>query len=316
MTRPFILDCDTGIDDAMAILYLLSDPAAQPVAITNTFGNVTVQQAAANTLALLQLAGRPDIPVAAGAEHALRHEFDGGAPQVHGANGIGGITLPRAAGRPLDEHAAQTIVRLARAHPGALNLVCTGPLTNIALALQAEPELPGLVDQVTIMGGAAAAPGNISPVAEANIGNDPEAAAAVFDAPWDITMVGLDVTMRHLFTAADQQRLLAAPGPVPQAIGAMLEQYFSFYEPILGFRGSALHDPLAVAIATGGAALALAPTVRVGVDATDGPGRGQTIADLRGVYRGYPPQTGAHCRVALELAEPFAPQLLDRLLSF
>lgn len=316
MTRPFILDCDTGIDDAMAIAYLISDPAAQPLAITTTFGNTDAAQAATNTLALLQLAGRPDIPVAVGAEHPLAGVFDGGATHVHGTNGIGDITLPPVVNHPLDEHAADTIVRLARAHPGTLALVCTGPLTNIALALRTEPDLPRLVNQVTVMGGAAAAPGNISPVAEANIGNDPEAAAAVFDAPWDITMVGLDVTMRHRFTTEHQRTLLDAPGPVPRAIGAMLEQYFSFYEPILGLRGSALHDPLAVAVATGGAALTLAPTVRVSVDTTDGPGRGQTIADLRGRYLGYPPQTGAHCRVALEIAEPFAPQLLTRLLSF
>ncbi|MFT4286860.1 nucleoside hydrolase [Nocardioides sp.] len=314
MTSPFILDCDAGIDDAMAILLLLSEPGVDVVAITNTFGNVDVHQATANTLALLELAGRCEVPVSTGAEHPLRGDFDGGALFVHGSNGLGGVTLPPGSAAPTGEHAAQTIARLARHHAGELNLICTGPLTNVALALDAEPDLPRLIPHLTVMGGAAMVPGNVSPVAEANIGNDPEAAAAVFEAPWSITMVGLDVTMEHLFTDADRRRLLDAPGRTPRAIGAMLDTYFAFYEPILGFRGSALHDPMATAIATGALAPLLAPTVHVSVDTTDGPGRGQTIADLRGCYRGYPEQAGAHCRVVLDV-EPFAPLLLDRLLS-
>lgn len=315
MTRPFVLDCDTGIDDAMAILYLLADPAADLLAITTTFGNVDVHQAAANTLSLLRLAGRDDIPVAVGADHPLAGDFDGGAPHVHGHNGIGDVTLTPAPTTPLDEPAWQTIVRLAREHPGTLHLISTGPLTNLALALQAEPDLPGLVAHLTVMGGAAAAPGNITPVAEANIGNDAEAAAAVFAAPWDITMVGLDVTMKERLTEADRSRLLDASGAVPRTVGAMLDPYFDFYEPILGVRSSPLHDPLAVAIATGSVVPAVAPVVRVTVDATAGPGRGQTIADLRGGYSGYPQQSGAHCRVVLELDQPFAPLLMTRLLD-
>ncbi|MTD17314.1 nucleoside hydrolase [Nakamurella sp. YIM 132087] len=298
----------------MAIGVMLADPGVDTVAITTTFGNVDVQQAAQNTLELLALAGRPDVPVAAGATHPIGREFDGGAPQVHGGNGIGGISLP-AASRPLEPTAAaETIVRLAREHQGRLHIVATGPLSNLAAALELDPELPGLVEHVTVMGGAAAAPGNVSPVAEANIWNDPIAAAAVFAAAWPMTMVGLDVTMRHLFTEPDREALLAAPGAVPRAIGEMLDVYFAFYEPILGFRGSALHDPLAMAIATGAVTMALAPTVRVEIDATEGPGRGQTIVDLRGKYSGYPEQSGAHCRVALQMADPFAPVLRETLL--
>ncbi len=314
--RPFLLDCDTGIDDAMAIIYLLGEPDIDLVGITNVFGNVDPDQAAANTLALLELAGRPDIPVAIGAHHPLHGRYDGGAPHVHGHNGIGGITLPSPAAEPSTEAAAQMIVRLAHEHRGQLHIVATGPLTNIALALALDPAFPHHIASLTIMGGAAAVPGNVSPVAEANIGNDPEAAVAVLSAHWPhLTLVPLDVTMTQQLTEADRQVLLASPRPVPQAIGRMLDFYFDFYEGLLGTRSCALHDPLAAAIATGRAATQLAPRVHIEIDATPGPGRGQTICDLRWRHLDYPEQRDANANLVLELAGPFAAALMERLLN-
>ena len=129
-------------------------------------------------------------------------------------------------------------------------------------------------------------------------------------------MVGLDVTMGELIEADDRERLRSAPGAIAPMLGDMLGVYFDFYVSVFGRPCSALHDPLAVAISTGEVVPTLAPLVRVTVDATDGPGRGQTICDMRGVYNGYPPQRGAHVRVVLELDRPYAPLLMDRLLSF
>jgi purine nucleosidase len=316
MPAPFILDCDTGIDDSLAILYLLSDPGADVLAITTTFGNTTPEQAARNSLALLSLAGRADVPVSAGAQHPLAGEYNGGAPHVHGSNGIGELELPDPGTQPSAETAADTIIRLAHENPGELNLIAIGPLTNIALALRAEPNLPTLVKSLTIMGGAAMAPGNITAVAEANIGNDPEAAAEVFRAPWIITMVPLDVTMVNVLEEVDRQKLLASSSSVQQTMGEMLGFYFAFYTDILGRECSALHDPLAVAIATGSVVPSLWPLVRVQVDDSNGPGRGQTVCDLRGKYMGYPEMSRANCRVVLELPELFAPQLMTRLGAF
>lgn len=316
MPAPFVLDCDTGIDDSMAILYLLSEPAAEVLAITTTFGNTNVEQAARNTLGLLELAGRPDVPVSIGATHPLDSPFDGGAPHVHGGNGVGDVELPTPSRTPTGEQAADTIVRLAREHPGELNLIAIAPLTNIALALRAEPKLPELVKSLTIMGGAVLAPGNLSPVGEANIGNDPEAAAEVFRAGWQITLVPLDVTMTQVMEESDRMLLVASDSPVSRTLGEMLDFYFNFYNDIFGRRCSALHDPLAVAIATGSATPALAPLVPVVIDATAGPARGQTIADMRGKYRNYPPRTHPNCRVVLTLEEPFAPLLMSRLTQF
>lgn len=315
-SHPFYLDCDTGIDDALALAYLLAAPTAEVVGIGSVSGNVSAAVGARNTLDLLQLSGHTHIPVALGAHHPLAGQFGGGAPWVHGDNGIGGVQLTTASAGLASESAAEMLVRLAHAYPGTLRVLAIGPLTNIAEALRLEPDLPALVDSVTIMGGAALAPGNISPVAEANIHNDPEAAALVLAADWDVTLVPLDVTMANVLEESHRQELLAAAAPVPQALGEMLGYYFRFYEGIFGRPCSAMHDPLAAALAVGGIKAAVAPVVHAAVDTTEGPGRGQTVCDLRGSYLGYPEQRGARCRVVLSLEGDFAPHLVETLLSF
>ena len=315
-SNPFYLDCDTGIDDALALAYLLASPRADLRGIGTVSGNVSAAVGARNTLDLLQLAGHAHIPVALGAHDPQAGSFGGGAPWVHGDNGIGGVSLEAASVSLAPETAAEMLVRLAHEHPGTLRVLAIGPLTNIAEALRLEPALPALVDQITIMGGAALAPGNITPVAEANIANDPEAAADVLAAGWDVTLVPLDVTMASVLEESHRQELLAAPGPVPRALGEMLGYYFRFYEGIFGRPCSAMHDPLAAALAVGGVKAAVAPVVRAAVDTTDGPGRGQTVCDMRGRHMGYPEQPGARCRVVLELDGDFAPHLVETLLSF
>jgi len=316
---PYYLDCDTGIDDALAIAYLLEAAADESrgidiVGIGSVSGNVSAAVGAVNTLDLIALSGRTDIPVAIGEHHPQGGEFRGGAPHVHGANGIGDVEIAASGASVVDESAAEMLVRLAREHAGELRVIAIGPLTNIAAALRLEPGLPSLVKELTLMGGAAAVPGNITPVAEANIANDADAAAEVFAADWFITMVPLDVTMPNVFLEHHRQALIDSGRPVAVAVGHMLDYYFEFYVGVYGHRASALHDPLAVAIALGDLELKSAPVVRVLVDDTAGPGRGQTVCDLRGVYNGFPEQSGAHTRVVLALEEDFAPTLLARLL--
>jgi purine nucleosidase len=278
-------------------------------------GNVSAAVGARNTLDLLELAGSAHIPVALGAHHPLAGSFGGGAPWVHGDNGIGEVSLAPAAASLAGETAAEMLVRLARLYPGELRVVAIGPLTNIAEALRLEPALPSLVESVTVMGGAALAPGNITPLAEANIHNDPEAAALVLAAEWDLTLVPLDVTMASVLEETHRQELLASSSPVAQALGEMLGYYFRFYEGIYGRPCSAMHDPLAAALAVGAVKPALAPVVRAAVDTSDGPGRGQTVCDMRGLYAGFPPVKGARCRVVLSLEEEFAPHLVGTLLD-
>ncbi len=295
---PYFLDCDTGIDDALALAYLLG-AGANLVGIGSVSGNTDALQGATNTLNLLELAGHGHVPVALGHHHPQAGTFGGGAPHVHGANGIGEVQLPDSGLELAPETAPEMLVRLAREHRGELRVIAIGPLTNIAAALRLDPELPGLIRELTIMGGAAMAPGNITPASEANIHNDPEAAAEVFAADWEIVLVPLDVTMNHVLEEADLERLQASDSPAVQAVGSMLGYYFDFYKSVFGRRCSVMHDPLAAAIALGRVQVTSAPYARVVVDATDGPGRGQTICDMRGLYKGYPKPAGAHCRVVL-----------------
>jgi inosine-uridine nucleoside N-ribohydrolase len=298
------LDCDTGVDDALALAVLLADPDVRIAGIGTVSGNTSAQQAAANTLNLLALAGRRGVPVAVGARHPLAGAYTAGAEEVHGDNGIGGVTLPPSPERPIDAAAADLLVELARAYGRDLHVLATGPLTNLAQALAREPRLPRLVASVTAMGGAVRVPGNVTGHAEANIASDPEAAEAVFAAPWPVTLVPLDVTMEHRFSVTEQAEL-AAGTPFQQALAAMLTTYLDYYEPVLGERRTPLHDPLAAVVALGAVPLGDAPALGIRVDTTDGPERGRLVED---------PAAPA-IRVVLSLAAPAAPVIRTAVLA-
>jgi purine nucleosidase len=309
------LDCDTGVDDSLALGYLALSPAVDLVGVSTVSGNIDAASAARNTLDLLALAGRPEVPVAVGCHDFLSHPFGGGVPHIHGRNGVGNVDLPHTAARPAGIDGAELLIRASHEHAGGLVLLTIAPLTNIARALERDPGLPARIREVVIMGGTAREPGNVTPVAEANIWNDPEAAAIVLAADWDVTLVPLDVTHQNTFEQDDRAALLAAEDPFAVALGDVLDLYFGFHEPLMHRRASYLHDPLAAAIAAGGIAVTRAPRVPVVVDTTDGPGRGQTIADLRGQRHGTFDHDGARVRVVLETDQPLAPHLLEVLLS-
>jgi purine nucleosidase len=311
---PVLLDVDAGIDDTIALLYAVLHPAIELVAATSVWGNVEVETATRNTLHALTMAGA-DVPVAAGAAGPLAGRSPVYAHHVHGKDGQGNVGDARFVATPTDASAAEQIVVAARSRPGEIELVATGPLTNLALALGLCPKLPQLVRGVTIMGGAALAPGNVTAVAEANIWCDPEAAHAVFAADWLLTVVPLDVTMRNLLTEKERQTLLGAGG-IAAYVGRMLDFYFEFFAVhAFGKRLCCMHDVIALAIAAGTLEPTLMPTVHAAVDSGDGIGRGQTIFDLRGRYQGFPSQADARCRVALECEDRFAAPLVELLCS-
>ncbi|MFI1988941.1 nucleoside hydrolase [Actinoplanes sp. NPDC020271] len=287
------LDCDTGIDDAIAIAYLLAHPDVTLAGIGTVNGNTTAAQAAANTLGVLALAGVTGIPVAVGSG-----EHPGSVVPVHGGNGVGGVTLPRGED-PISRTAVELLLDLARQNPGELHVLATGPCGNLAAALSGEPHLPGLLASVTVMGGAVRVPGNRQPHAEANIAHDPAAAATVLAAPWPVTLVPLDVTMRHRWTVADVDALRTAGTPLQRALADMTPVYFDSYERRLGVREIPLHDPLAAAILLGDVTPDEAPQLTVDVQ-----GNGRTAE--RGV---------GSVRVVLSLTQPAGPILLDRLLA-
>jgi purine nucleosidase len=205
MTETIILDCDPGIDDALAIVYALGSGNLELAGITTVAGNVSLEKTTANALRLRDYLGAAEVPVTAGsAVPLLRGSLT--AEQVHGHDGLGGAAVPAASSRPRPGHASDFIIETVLARPGEITLVATGPLTNVALAVRREPRLVTQVRDFVIMGGSSAR-GNVTPAAEFNIAVDPEAAAIVFAAGWTVTMVGLDVTLRTTAHAGILARL-------------------------------------------------------------------------------------------------------------
>ena len=241
MPTRIILDCDPGIDDALAIAFAHGHPDIDLVGVTTVAGNVGLAKTTANALAVCEFIGAAGTPVTGGcAGPLLRPVLD--ARHVHGDSGLGGAVLPAAAAGPAAGHAVDYIIDTVGAAPGEITLVATGPLTNIALAVRREPRLADWVRGFVIMGGSAGR-GNTTPAAEYNIWADPEAAAAVFRAGWIVTMLGLDVTLRTGATAS-VLREMGELGPLgTRLLRPALEQYRSVSEP----SGPPVHDVCAVA---------------------------------------------------------------------
>ena len=303
--RPFILDVDTGIDDALALLYAAASPEVEFVAATCVAGNIDAQNVARNTAAVLALAGRDDVEVALGAERPLLRPLKT-TPETHGPRGLG-YADPPAAEWPLSSRApAALLVEEARRRPGRITLVATGPLTNIALACLREPAFPTLVRRLVLMGGAYRTPGNTTPVSEWNIAVDPEAARVVFDAfsPDHLTpptpeapeatqshllplCFGLDVTETAVLLPDHLERLWAAAGDRPDddpllgCIDEALRFYFEFHAQYDGFYGAHVHDPLALAGAIDPELVIRSERTTVDVETAGTLTSGQTVTDWR-----------------------------------
>jgi len=241
-----IIDTDPGADDALAILLALNSPELDVKALTVVAGNVVVEQGVENALNLVSLAGRCDVTVAKGAARPLMQKLVT-AEFFHGANGLGNVELPAPTCRADSRFAPDLIIELLHKYPHELTLVPVGPLTNIALALRKDPTITGLAKEVVLMGGSITG-GNATAAAEANIANDPEAARAVFEAGWPLTMVGLNVTERTLFTRADLERLAHTRGTQNDAAVQVLK-FLVDRATGLGAEGTPMHDPLAVGAA-------------------------------------------------------------------
>jgi purine nucleosidase len=318
---PIILDVDTGIDDSLALLYAAASPDVELVAVTCVAGNVDARQVAANTLAVLELAGRGDVEVALGREVPLVRPFKA-APETHGPHGLGYATLPAAARQISDRHASDLLIEEARARPGEITLVTVGPLTNLAVALLREPELPRLFRRYVLMGGAYRSPGNTAPTTEWNIQVDPDAAKVVF-AGWAAAReadpsigrpvaLGLDVTEHakitpeHVVALArlagskpDDSLALArgedpmhatrsvASNPIVRYVADALRFYMEFHSRYDGFYGAFIHDPLALAAALDPSLIrteALAVDIELGGTLTTG----ETVTDWRRVWHREP----------------------------
>ncbi|WP_341725291.1 nucleoside hydrolase [Pseudoxanthomonas putridarboris] len=249
----FIVDTDPGIDDAMALRFAASSPELDIVAVTTCFGNADVGTTTRNALALCRRFGIR-APVHAGAAKPLAMQRRPSPVHVHGVDGLGdagGIAASRA-DVPAGEGAAEAIVRMARTHPGEISILALAPLTNLAAALAIDPSIAGLIGQVVVMGGAFGRhgrSGNVTPVAEANVWNDPHAADIVFGASWPMTVVGLDVTLDCVLDAGIAERLAREFGGDARFLYEISRRYEAIYREQDGLAGSCLHDVAAVAYA-------------------------------------------------------------------
>ena len=273
-----ILDLDTGIDDALALLYALGRSDADLVAIGTVAGNVALARCTENTLRVLELKGRADVLVAEGCARPLAQPLHDAA-HVHGDDGLGNTGLPSPGLRPSGEHAVDQLIRLAAGAPGELTLVATGPLTNVAVAVTRQPQLTRTLREVIWMGGAFAHPGNVTPAAEFNAWVDPEAAKVVLEAGFRLTIVPLDASMQAQLTRAHLGRLPA--GPVPDFVRAVTQHYVEHAE-MRGHPGAAMHDPLAVAVAIDPSLVTRAEEIPATVETAGRWTRGMTLGDRRG----------------------------------
>jgi inosine-uridine nucleoside N-ribohydrolase len=240
-----IIDTDPGVDDALALLLAMRSPELKIEAITPVAGNVPLDLTLPNALRMVEIAGRTDIPVAAGARAPLMRRLVT-ATYAHGENGLGGAVFPEPTTKPVAMPAAEIIRQIVRKYPGEVTLITIGPLTNIATALNADPDLAGMVRALVMMGGSLSG-GNITPAAEFNVYVDPEAARIVFQSGIPVTMVGLDVTRRTSLTDEHVRTLEAAQNPVSQAAAKIGRNAINHNRERGYLVGPNMHDSLAVA---------------------------------------------------------------------
>ncbi|MCQ8239429.1 nucleoside hydrolase [Rhizosaccharibacter radicis] len=250
--RKVIFDTDPGVDDAMALMFLARRPELELIGVSTVLGNAGIEQVTRNALFLRDRIGF-DAPVAQGSGVTLAGISGNEALHVHGRNGLGDIAVPEGAAGPLDERRGhRMIIDLVRAHPHEVTIIAVGRLTNLARALEKDPEIARLVREVVVMGGAFGThghTGNVSPVAEANLFGDPDAADIVFTAPWPVTIVGLDVSQEVVMDEGFLRCLGESGGEDGRFLRDVSRFYQEFHRRSRGLDGIFAHDSLAVAFA-------------------------------------------------------------------
>lgn len=318
MVKRVIIDTDPGVDDTAAILLALASPELRVEALTISYGNGSMEQCAANARRILRVAGGDDIPVHPGSHGPLlRKANEGWAAHIHGGDALGGAAgdlRGMEAGDGVTRHAAVEIARRALELPREITLLALGRMTNVALALRLAPEIVDALAEVVVMGGAARVPGNVSPVATANIHEDPEAAAILYDSGVRIAQVGLDVCDRCGFSDGQFARLVECPAPAVRLLVSASEYTRGAYRRLGRLAdGEAVryNDVPAVAYAVD-PTLFDTERLAVAVDTGSELTRGQTVVDWYGM-------TGraANVDVCLRVdAERLTGMALERLTGF
>ena len=278
MAKKIIIDTDPGVDDTIAICTALRSPEVDVIGLTSVFGNAAGEVTAQNALRLVELEGHDDIPVARGSDVPMVFPLEKLGTWVHGEDGMGNTHPPAPKGKVVDQTAAEFIIETVRANPGEVTLVPVGPLTNLGLALRIDPGIAELVKEVVIMGGAVSCPGNMTPVAEANIYHDPHAADIVMAAGWPVVLVGLDVTHKTVISREIWREIFKADNPAVRLIESILPCYQKFFDNSYGLDGAIYtHDPSAIAYVINPDWFEI-KSVPVFVE-TEGRCVGQTVAD-------------------------------------
>lgn len=306
-----VFDVDTGVDDSLALLYALNKPRFEIVGIATVTGNVEADLAAENTLKILDLAGAPEIPVTVGALGPLGGRWEGRVSVIHGDNGLGNVKLPASSRKTTGKGVEEHYLELGERYRGELVLIALGPLTNIALTLKKYPQFTSMVKRMILMGGTLFTRGNVSPVTEANIATDPEAADLVFQSGMDITAVGLDVTTKVRLKRSHMDWLEAHCKPSCRAAADYLKEAFRHYRygnQVQNYclDDSPLHDPLAVMCAAV-PSLVRTQMRKARVECGGSYCRGMIVTDLR-----EHPFQGEYIRFAVEVD---AERALGELLS-
>ena len=278
-----IIDADPGIDDTAAILMALASDKLQVEAFTTVFGNASVEQCTVNTLRILEAAGRADIPVYQGVGRTLTYHEPFYSPHIHGDDGIGNIDWPMPTTKIQERHAVPELIDRVLASPGEITILAIGRQTNVALAASIEPRFAESAAEIVVMGGSIHEPGNISALATANIGGDPEAADAVYRSGGRVTQVGLDVVNSTEISVARQQRVWDAGTPATRMLREATKFISDAYQKDnrLAEVGGVIYSdlsPMAYAIAPEHFEL---QEMYVRVESSGEFSRGFTVADLR-----------------------------------
>jgi inosine-uridine nucleoside N-ribohydrolase len=300
---PVIIDCDPGHDDAIALLLALASPEVELLGVTTVHGNQTLEKTTANALRVVELAGRGDVPVAAGSDRPLVRELEV-ADHVHGETGLDGPTLPPVRHHPIGVNAVDFIVEQLVTSPRPVTLIPTGPLTNIARVLDATGGEN--IERIVFMGGAIAE-GNMTPAAEFNIWADPEAADRVLHAGLDVTMIGLDVTHRALLTS-DMAAELRGRGTVGVFVADLVEFFKRYHQETYGWDGAPIHDAVVVAHVVRPSLVETLPR-NVEIELQSELCRGRTVVDL---WRRTDRPVNAHVGVDLDV-DGFFQLLFERV---
>lgn len=282
MTRPIIIDCDPGADDAVALLLAFGSPELDVLGVTTVAGNVPLDLTAPNALKICVLAGRADVPVFAGCDRPLVRPLET-ATHVHGETGLGGIDLPDPTLRLEPRHAVDFIIETLLGSDAGVTLAPTGPLTNVATAMTRAPEIVSKIWQIVLMGGAIQR-GNVTPMAEFNIYVDPHAAAIVFGSGAPVVMIGLDVTHRALATPEHIDAFDALGNEAGRTVAALLRHYGRPDPERYGGPGVPLHDPCVIAYLLRPDLFDGRPA-RVSVETAEGPLCGRTFVEFSAEQR-------------------------------